>query len=170
MILALVPKNDLILRRKAVPVANVNDNIRKLLRDMQETMAAWSGVGLAAPQVGIPLRAFVISVNGVQYSGVNPEIVKSKGESIGAEGCLSIMGLGVQVKRNESIVVKYRNAQGAKKRLHVDGLLARVFQHEIDHLQGTMIIDKEEQVAEGENSDEKKVSSKIIIPTGQGGS
>src|SRR6184192_4354915 len=131
MKLALVKPGYPALHRSAVSVRNVDDWIRSLIKDMFETMEFNKGAGLAAPQVGIPLRVFVIDVNGNRFSGVNPEIMKSSGALQSEEGCLSFVTFTTEVTRATEIVVRYRNAQGAKKRVRVNGLVARVFQHEI---------------------------------------
>lgn len=153
MILPLTDKGDQILHQKAVPVRAVTDSIRTLIEDMFATMEHHRGVGLAAPQIGVPLAVFVIEVNGNRFSGVNPEIVKTVGETESQEGCLSYLGFGHTLKRAHTVVVKYRNAQGVKKRIRVSGLIARVFAHEIDHLSGITIIDRAEYTQRVDETD-----------------
>jgi peptide deformylase len=161
MILPLTSKNDPILHRKTVPVRQVTDSIRTLITDMFTTMEHHKGIGLAAPQIGVPLAIFVIDVNGNRFSGVNPEIVKTDGAAEGVEGCLSYLGFGHTLNRAHTVVVKYRNAQGVKKRIRVSGMIARVFQHEIDHLSGITILDRVESKPRVDQSVQEEESSEL---------
>lgn len=142
-----------VLRQAAKPVKRFDDQLQTVIDDMFETMRAAPGVGLAAPQVGESVRLFVAewpedeedpeSVK--PYVIVNPVIVRTKGEEEEAEeGCLSIPGYVGDVKRAPEIVVKGKDRHGKKIRLKVDGWLARIFQHEIDHLDGILFIDRVE--------------------------
>jgi len=109
---------------------------------MLETMHSVSGVGLAAPQIGVPLRVIVIGIPGEEdIALVNPGLVRRKGERLINEGCLSIPGYVGQIKRAESVTVKGQNPNGKEIRIKADGLLAQALEHEIDHLNGVLYID-----------------------------
>lgn len=137
---------DSVLKQKAKKVPAIDGSIKKLIRDMLETMHAEPGrVGLAAPQVGVPLRIIVIGMPEEEdIVLINPEIVRRRGERIIDEGCLSIPGYFGQIKRAESITVKGRDRDGKEVRLKAEGLLAQALEHEIDHLNGTLYIDHPE--------------------------
>lgn len=137
-----------ILRRKSAPVAAVDDGIRALLDDMVETMYAGDGVGLAAPQVEVSLRVITIDISaGNEGKGpgllrlINPEITSREGEIEWDEGCLSVPDFRMVMKRSLKILVRYMDENGAPKELSAEGLLAVAIQHEIDHLDGNLIID-----------------------------
>ena len=133
---------DSILRRKAKRVRMVDGSIHKLIGQMIETMHAAPGVGLAAPQVGISLRVIVFGIPGEEDNVlINPEIVRTKGEHLVEEGCLSLPGYMGQIKRAESVTVKGLDQNGKEIRIRVDGLLAQILQHEIDHLNGILYFD-----------------------------
>lgn len=131
-----------VLRQKAKRVPRVDDFIRKLIDDMVDTMVAAPGVGLAAPQVGVGLRVIVVKTDEHLHVLVNPEMVKGEGEQIGYEGCLSVPGYVGEVKRFERVIARGRNRNGKEIRVKGDGLLARAIQHEIDHLDGILFVDK----------------------------
>jgi peptide deformylase len=138
---------DPFLARKAAPVAAVDDRVRTLIRDMFETMYAAEGVGLAAPQVGVGKRVIVLDVSPVDESVppmaiVNPEIVERKGSVSGEEGCLSVPGVQGEVCRAETVVVRGLDPEGKPLQLQADGILSRALQHEIDHLDGVLFIDR----------------------------
>jgi len=135
------------LARKAVPVAVVDDRIRALIRDMFETMYSAEGVGLAAPQVGVGKRVVVLDVSPVDdaispVAVVNPEIVSRNGSVTGVEGCLSIPGVQGEVCRAETVEVRGLDEQGNPLRIRAAGILSRALQHEIDHLDGILFIDR----------------------------
>jgi peptide deformylase len=136
-----------ILRLKAEPVKKLDNTIIQLIDDMVETMYAAPGVGLAAPQVGVSLRVMVLDVS-VREKGsglivlINPEVVSIKGEIEEAEGCLSIPDYRAEIKRAEMITVRGLNIEGKGIEITGKDLLARALQHEIDHLNGTLIIDR----------------------------
>ena len=131
-----------ILRQKAKRVRIIDGSIKKLISDMAETMHAAPGVGLAAPQIGVPLRVIVIGVPGEEDKVlINPEVVRRKGERVVNEGCLSVPGYFGEIKRAESVTVKGRDQNGKEIRVKADGLLAQVLEHEIDHLNGVLYID-----------------------------
>jgi len=131
----------------ARPVEQFDDDLRALLRDMVETMYAAPGIGLAAPQVGVRLRAFVIDITVGQKGGelhtlVNPEFVSCAGMQLEEEGCLSIPGFNATVVRPARAVVKGLDANGQAITLEGTGLLARALQHEMDHLDGALFVDR----------------------------
>jgi peptide deformylase len=133
---------DPILRRKSKRVRTVDSSIQKLIGNMIETMHSSGGVGLAAPQVGVPLRVIVIGVpQGEAITLINPEIVRRTGERLVTEGCLSIPGYFGEVKRAQSVKVKGHNLSGKEIRIKAEELLAQALEHEIDHLNGVLYID-----------------------------
>ena len=130
------------LRRKAKKIAAIDDSIRKLIDDMVETMQEACGVGLAANQVGVPLRIVVIQVPEQDVLVlVNPVVVETKGERTVIEGCLSVPGYQAEVIRAESVRVQARDRNGKLFRKRGTDLLAQALQHEIDHLNGVLYID-----------------------------
>ena len=141
------------LRTKSRKVQKVTRQLVGLAHEMLETMHQAQGVGLAAPQVGLLQRFFVAELpedpddpddemRGRLFILFNPEIIKSKGEQVGLEGCLSIPGWVGEVARCEQVTVQGLDERGKKVRHKVDGYLARVFQHEIDHLDGVLFTDR----------------------------
>jgi peptide deformylase len=138
---------DPFLLKRAAPVSRVDDKVRELIRDMFETMRAASGVGLAAPQIGVGKRVIIVDISPVEKEAVplalvNPEIVECKGLAEGTEGCLSLPGVEGVVPRAEFVLVKARDEQGRPVQLPARGFLARALQHEIDHLDGVLFIDR----------------------------
>ena len=132
-----------ILRQKAKRVSRIDESIRSLLDDMVETMHAANGIGLAAPQVGVPLRVIVVEYEDTRLQLVNPEIIKVSEETdVAEEGCLSIPHYYGPVRRHSAVVVKGLNRNSKEVRVKADGWVARVLQHEIDHLDGVLFIDK----------------------------
>lgn len=151
-ILKVLTEPDPILRQKALPVDSVDKNIQKLLDDMLETMYEDNGVGLAANQVGELKRILVIDLQKDDEEKrpkdfyplyvVNPEIIEASDEMVEAdEGCLSLPGLRIPVIRHEKIKLKYLDYHNKQQELEVSGWIARVFQHEMDHLDGKLAID-----------------------------
>ena len=130
-----------VLRRKATKLERVDAPLARLLEDMVETMYAANGIGLAGPQVGVSQRILVIDIGDGPLKVVNPRIVEQHGRASGPEGCLSIPGLVGEVERHEKIVVKALDESGQNVVYEADGLLAVVFQHEIDHLDGKLFVD-----------------------------
>lgn len=130
------------LRSKAKKVSRIDRSVQKLLDDMLETMRDAPGVGLAANQVGVLQRLLVVEVDDAVYQLVNPEILRADGEHIGEEGCLSMPGYYGDVKRAANVVVQGRTRNGKEVRVAAQGLLAIVFQHEIDHLDGKLFVDR----------------------------
>jgi peptide deformylase len=134
---------DPVLRQKARPVAEITEELRRLLADMVETMHDQVGVGLAAPQVGISLRLVVMDdgKGGIRVL-VNPEIVDRRGSVKAEEGCLSLPGVFGEVERSEWIKVEALDAEGRPIAFEARGLQARIVQHELDHLDGMLFIDR----------------------------
>jgi peptide deformylase len=138
---------DPFLARKAVPVAAVDDRIRALIRDMFETMYSAEGIGLAATQVGVGKRVIVLDVSPVDetippLAVVNPEIVSRSGSVTGVEGCLSVPGVQGEVCRAETVLVRGLDERGNPQRIQAAGILSRALQHEIDHLDGILFIER----------------------------
>jgi len=131
-----------ILRRRAQPVRAVTRETRMLIEQMFETLRHARGVGLAAPQVGVGRRVMVIEVEDRRLALVDPEVLKQEGEVIGTEACLSIPGLLGDVPRSAHVVVRARNRRNRYITVDAQGLLARVLQHEIDHLDGVLFTDR----------------------------
>ena len=133
---------DPVLREKCQPVTEVTDAVRRLIDDMAETMHKVRGrVGLSAPQVGVSERVVVVDAGDGLIALINPEIVSREGKETGQEGCLSIPGIHVGVRRAAKIVVEGLDRDGKHVKLTLDGLAARAMQQEIDHLNGILIID-----------------------------
>jgi peptide deformylase len=135
------------LHSQARPVESFDENLHTLLRDMTETMRAAPGIGLAAPQIGVPLRLFVVDVTVGKASGelhevINPEIVTCEGMQMEEEGCLSLPGFNATVVRPSRVVVQGFDRHGNSKTIDGTGLLARALQHEMDHLDGTLYVDR----------------------------
>src|SRR4029453_7593762 len=140
-VLEIVKHPDPILRKRAKPLTQVTDATRRLIDDMIETMRAAPGLGLAAPQVNQGLRLFVYALEEGADVIVNPEIVDRAGEEVGIEGCLSIPRLEGEEPRARMVEVTGLNRHGKRIRIRAEDLLARVFQHEIDHLDGILFTD-----------------------------
>jgi peptide deformylase len=147
-----------VLRKKARKITDFGPELQSLIDDMVETMREAPGVGLAAPQVGVPLQLIVVEYSEKAeeeeqeeppklYTIVNPEIIRFSDEmDLGTEGCLSIPGFVGDVDRPLEITLKGQNRRGKPLRLKADGWLARIFQHEVDHLNGVLFIDRAEKV------------------------
>lgn len=138
---------DPVLKQKAKPVAQVDDSVRELVRDMVETMYSADGVGLAAPQVGVLKRIIVIdpapgTKESKLYVFINPEIVSADGRTKYTEGCLSIPGESEEIERFEKLTVRALDEQGETFEVEAEGLLAIALQHEIDHLDGVLFVDR----------------------------
>jgi peptide deformylase len=132
------------LRQKAVPVEEITDEIRALVSEMFDTMEKEEGVGLAAPQVDRSIRLFVVKADdGVKRVFINPQIIATSQETCGyEEGCLSIPKFYEEVIRPERVTVQAKNENGRRFTLEAEGFLARVIQHEYDHLDGILFIDR----------------------------
>ncbi len=130
------------LRKKSISVEDIDETIHNLTRDMVETMYAHRGVGLAAPQIGVPRRVITLNAGEGLITLLNPEIVVAEGDVTMEEGCLCLPGMSIEVKRASNVRVQGIDPTGRERSYDAEGLLARVFQHEIDHLNGILIIDK----------------------------
>ena len=138
----IIEIGDEILKEKAKPVKSINANIIKLLDNMADTLYEAKGAGLAAPQIGISKRVIIVDIGEGLYELVNPQIISTAGQETDVEGCLSIPGLIGDVTRAATIKVRYLDRHGKEKNLTAEGLLARDMQHEIDHLEGILYIDR----------------------------
>jgi len=140
-----------ILRRTAAKIRTIDDRIRNLAADMHETLLDAAGVGLAGPQVGISERIVAVHVPAdyleegqaeISLTLINPEIVTASGEQHGPEGCLSLPGIVASLPRAERVTVRWLDLDGNRQRVTATGEYARIFQHEIDHLDGILFLDK----------------------------
>ena len=138
------------LHKQCKPVKQVDAYILRLLDDMMETMHHANGVGLAAPQVGVLRRVCVVDVDGEQFELITPEIIEASGEQEDLEGCLSAPGRFAMVKRPNKVTVRATNRNGETVEYTGEGLLARAFCHEIDHLKGQVFLDIMEYEVEPE--------------------
>ena len=146
----IVRADDPVLRKKAKKVKRFGQALQNLIEDMVETMHAVHGLGLAAPQIGVSQQVIVIQLpedeedpqSGKLYVLCNPEIVRTTGEEESEEGCLSVPGFAGDVRRAAVVTVKGLDRHGKKIRIKAEGLLARAFQHEIDHINGALYIDR----------------------------
>ncbi len=135
------------LHQPASDIVTIDDDVHRLVDDMIETMYGAPGVGLAAPQIGVPLRAFVVDVSVGRRSGellvlINPVFVEREGLQLEEEGCLSVPGFNATVARPSRAVVRGLDRDGVEHTVEGTGLLARAFQHEMDHLDGTVFVDR----------------------------
>jgi peptide deformylase len=130
-----------VLRQHSVDITEVDEEVRRLIADMFETMDAAKGIGLAANQVGIARRVAVVDVDEDRFALVNPRIVETEGRATAEEGCLSIPEIYADVARPDRIVVEALDAEGNPFRKEATGLKARAIQHEIDHLDGILFLD-----------------------------
>jgi peptide deformylase len=168
-LLEIVTVPNPVLRTKAKPVATFDDKLGKLLGDMVETLRAAPGVGLAGPQVNVSQRIIVVEyaepgedgeeVTPKLYMLVNPEIVKpSREKEMGIEGCLSIPGFVGEVERSSSVTVRAQNKHGQPVRIKAQGWLARIFQHEVDHLDGVLYTDLATQIWQPEELEDSELA------------
>ena len=153
MILEILRAGNPVLKKQSEPVDRVDKKMRRLLDDMAETMRANNGIGIAAPQIGKNIRAIVIELEEHHYDIINPEITKREGSAVDTEGCLSVPELFGEVERAERIEVEFLNRYGKKQVVQAEGLLARCFQHEIDHLDGRLFIDIAQSIHRGEEKE-----------------
>jgi peptide deformylase len=143
----IVPHPHPALRFRSVPVVRIDDALRKIVREMFELMYAAEGIGLAANQVGLPYRLFIVNLEANPDSGeelvfINPTLSRPRGTALQEEGCLSLPGLRMDVRRPEKVVLDAWTLDGEQVRLDLDGFLARVVQHEFDHLEGRLFTDR----------------------------
>jgi len=141
MILEIKKYPDPVLRQKCQPVKIFDEKLKRLCVKMFETMDLGQGIGLAAPQIGESLYFFIVGHEGEKLVFANPQIILKEGQEIFEEGCLSFPGLFVKIKRPKKIELKFQDINGQEKNIQADGLLARVIQHELDHLNGILFID-----------------------------
>lgn len=144
----VVQIGDEVLRKKCREVKKFDGELFKLLDDMKETVRAENGAGLAAPQVGVDLRAVVIDLDEGYFEMINPKILSVKGEQTGPEGCLSVKGKQGIVTRPDKVKAEYRDRTGKKHTVTGVGLFARCMCHEFDHLDGILYVDKAETLEE----------------------
>lgn len=149
----IVLLGDDILREKARVVPKITPNIIKLLNNMAKTMYNAKGVGLAAPQVGIAKRVIVVDTGEGLYELINPEIIRSEGQEVDTEACLSIPGVAGEVARSTLIEVKSIDRNGRERRFTAKDFLARALQHEIDHLDGVLFIDRAKNITKMKNKE-----------------
>lgn len=141
-ILSILNLPEPILRQKSKRVKSIDGSVRKLAGDMIEAMHAASGAGLAAPQVGVPLRVIVVGMPGEEdFVLINPQIVRRAGERWVTEGCLSVPGYFGEIQRAQRVTVKGKDLSGKEIRIKAEELLAQALEHEIDHLNGVLYID-----------------------------
>lgn len=145
--LQIMIAGDPVLRDVAKPVERIDKKLQRLLKDMAETMYAADGVGLAAPQVGVSKRVVVIDVGDGLYELINPVIVKKEGSVLGSEGCLSVPDYEGEVERAEFVECEFTDKTGQRMLLSASGLLAVCIQHELDHLDGVLFIDKAKTIS-----------------------
>ncbi len=139
-----------VLAGRAKPVEKIDDNIRQLVRKMTDIMLENKGIGLAAPQAGVPLRLFIISLGGTRENVkvyINPDITPSGDFDSVEEGCLSVPGVHTKIRRYKKCAVTATDLDGNKFTEEVEGLHARALQHEFDHIEGTTIVNRMGQVA-----------------------
>ena len=140
----IVTYPDPVLRKRAKAVSKLDSGVKKLVKEMEATMREASGLGLAANQIGVLQKVFVYDDGTGLGVMINPKVVKAEGEQLGVEGCLSVPGLQGEVRRANEIVVKGVDLDGKALKVKAEGLLARIFQHELDHLNGKLFIDRAE--------------------------
>ena len=157
-VLEIKTAGDPVLKHLAAPVQKIDKRIKKLLDDMAETMYATDGVGIAAPQVGVSIRAIVVDVGQQRFDMINPEITYREGSAVDVEGCLSCPNLFGDVERAEKIRVRYTTRYHKEREIEVEGLLARCIQHEIDHLNGRLFIDIAQNIHRGKPNREGQES------------
>ena len=149
-LLEIKTAGDPVLKQICAPVEKIDKRFRNFLDDMAETMYASDGVGIAAPQVGVAVRACIVDIDQKsRYDLINPVITMREGSVVDNEGCLSCPNLFGDVERAEKVRVEYTNRFGKKKTLDAEGLLARCIQHELDHLDGKLFIDIAQNITKG---------------------
>ena len=146
MILDIVQVGDPVLRKKCEKVTRFDEELCKLLDDMKETLKKAEGAGLAAPQVGVPIRAVAVDVDEGYFEFINPVFVWQKGEQTGPEGCLSVRGKAGTVTRPDKVKIVFQDRKGDRYSLVARGFFARAVCHEIDHLDGILYTDKAKNI------------------------
>ena len=158
-LLEIKKAGDPVLKKICAPVEKIDKRLRNLLDDMAETMYANEGVGIAAPQVGVAIRAVVVDVDKKnRYDLINPVITFREGSVIDNEGCLSCPDLFGDVERAAKIRVEYTSRFGKKKILEAEGLLSRCIQHELDHLEGQLFIDIAKNITKGDKPNRQQAT------------
>lgn len=152
MILEIRKDGDPVLRQKAAPVAVIDDEMRQLAADMLETMYNAPGVGLAAPQVGVAVRLIVVDDGSGPHTLFNPRVVSRRGEVCEEEGCLSVPGMIGKVRRAAQVEVEAYDRSGRRILVRGDDLMSIILQHETDHLDGVLFIDKAESLRRAEKN------------------
>ena len=152
MIREIVQIGDEVLRRKCEPVTRFDGELCKLLDDIKETLRDARGAGLAAPQIGVPVRVAAVDVDEGYFEFVNPVFVWQKGEQVGAEGCLSVRGKSGVVARPDKVKIIFYDRKGDRYSLVARGFFARAICHEFDHLDGIIYTDKARDVRDEEES------------------
>ncbi|HHP7232205.1 MAG TPA: peptide deformylase [Xenococcaceae cyanobacterium] len=162
---------DRVLRQPAKRITKVDDRLRSLIKDMLQTMYSADGIGLAAPQVGVNKQLIVIDCEpdnpeNLPLVLINPKIIRFSSQTCDAdEGCLSIPGIYLAVNRPEAIEVAFKDEQGKPRKIQASGLLARVIQHEMDHLNGVMFVDRvENEIALTEELQKKGFAVNAVKP------
>jgi peptide deformylase len=147
----IVKEGDEVLRQKAKEIKEITSSTLKLLDNLKDTLYSTpNGIGIAAPQIGISKRVVIIDLDGELYELINPEILMKEGIETDSEGCLSVPGFTGEVERAKKIKISFLNRKGEKVELTVEDYLARAFQHEIDHLDGILFIDKATNIRSAE--------------------
>lgn len=144
----IIQIGDPTLRKKSFEVTDFGAKTAELLDDMKETLIKADGVGLAAPQVGVLRRVFIVKIDDLYYECINPVIVEQKGKQIGDEGCLSVRGKFGTVERPKKVTVVAYDRNGKKFTVKAQDFVARAFCHEYDHLEGILYVDKAQSVGE----------------------
>ena len=146
----IVKEGDPVLREKAKPINKVNDAAKRLLDNLRDTLFETdTGVGIAAPQIGVSKQAVVIATEDDYLEMINPQIIDQEGSEEGWEGCLSVPGVEGLVPRATRITARYYDREGRLCEVKAQDFLARVIQHEVDHLSGVLFIDRAEQINKG---------------------
>lgn len=144
----IVQIGDEVLRKRCFEVTDFGERTHQLLDDMKDTLIKAQGAGLAAPQVGVLRRIFIVMAEGKYYECINPEIISEKGKQTGLEGCLSVTGKSGTVERPMHVTCRYQDRYGNSCTVKVSGFTARAFCHENDHLNGILYLDKAKNVTE----------------------
>ena len=145
----IVQLGDEVLRKRSFEVTDFGSKTHQLLDDMKDTLVKANGIGLAAPQIGVLRRIFIVELDGVLYECINPKIIKQSGKQVDQEGCLSVRGKYGMVERPYRVTLKAQDRFGKYFTVNAQGLLARAFCHENDHLDGIVYVDKCTDLTEG---------------------